>query len=66
MFILTVCSRSSDPFYVVTYNIKGVTTSWTFIIMYTSEKLCIVINPRVTKILLITVIIYAIVLLLQS
>ena len=25
----TVCPRSSDPFYVVTYYIKLVTTSWT-------------------------------------
>ena len=25
----TVCPRSSDPFYVVTYHIKWVTTSWT-------------------------------------
>ena len=25
----TVCPRSSDPFYVVTYYIKWVTTSWT-------------------------------------
>ena len=27
--ILTVCPRSSDPFYIVTYYIKWVTTSWT-------------------------------------
>ena len=26
----TVCSRSSDPSYVVTYYIKWVTTSWTY------------------------------------
>ena len=26
----TVCPRSSDPFYVVTYYIKWVTTSWTY------------------------------------
>ena len=25
----TVCPRSSDPFYIVTYCIKWVTTSWT-------------------------------------
>ena len=25
----TVCPRSKDPFYVVTYSIKWVTTSWT-------------------------------------
>ena len=25
----TVCPRSSDPFYIVTYYIKWVTTSWT-------------------------------------
>ena len=26
---LTVCPRSSDPFYIVSYYIKWVTTSWT-------------------------------------
>ena len=26
---LTVCPRSSDPFYIVTYYIKWVSTSWT-------------------------------------
>ena len=26
---VTVCPRNSDPFYIVTYYIKGVTTSWT-------------------------------------
>ena len=28
----TVCPRSSDPFYIVTYYIKWVTTSWTYIV----------------------------------
>ena len=28
---ITICPRSSDPFYKVTYYIKGVTTSWTHI-----------------------------------
>ena len=32
----TVCPRSSDPFYVVTYYIKWVTTSWT-------HSICVVI-----------------------
>ena len=27
---ITVCPGSSDPFYVVTYYIKWVTTSWTY------------------------------------
>ena len=27
-FCYTVCPRSSDPFYIVTYNINWVTTSW--------------------------------------
>ena len=27
--VCTVCPRSSDPFYIVTYYIKLVTTSWT-------------------------------------
>ena len=26
----TVCPRSSDPFYIKSYNIKRVTTSWTY------------------------------------
>ena len=26
----TICSGSSDPFYVVTYNTKWVTNSWTY------------------------------------
>ena len=29
IYIYTVCPRSSDPFYIVSYNIKWVTTSWT-------------------------------------
>ena len=28
--LVTVCPGSSDPFYVVTYYIKRVTTSWTY------------------------------------
>ena len=28
--VLTVCPRSSDPFYIVSYYIKWVTTSWTY------------------------------------
>ena len=28
-FDSTICPRSSDPFYIVTFNIKWVTTSWT-------------------------------------
>ena len=28
-YYITVCPRSSDPFYIVTYYIKWVTTSWT-------------------------------------
>ena len=27
--LLTICPRSSAPFYIVTYNIKWATTSWT-------------------------------------
>ena len=27
--VFTVCPRSSDPFYIVSYDIKWVTTSWT-------------------------------------
>ena len=29
LFLRTVCPRSSDPFYIVTYYIKRVTNSWT-------------------------------------
>ena len=29
MNIITICPRSSDPFYIVSYYIKWVTTSWT-------------------------------------
>ena len=34
----TVCLRSSDPFYVVTYNIKWVTTSWTLLLSICWKK----------------------------
>ena len=30
MHVCTVCPESSDPFYIVTYYIKWVTTSWTY------------------------------------
>ena len=33
---VTVCPRRSDPFYVVTYYVKSVTTSWTFTSIYLS------------------------------
>ena len=33
----TVCPGSSDPFYVVTYYIQWITTSWTYS-MYVYEK----------------------------
>ena len=32
--IMTVCPRSRDPFYIVSYYIKWVTTSWTFSTIY--------------------------------
>ena len=28
--LLTVCPRSGDPFYIITYYIKWVTASWTY------------------------------------
>ena len=31
--VITVCPGSSDPFYVVSYYIKWVTTSWTYSIL---------------------------------
>ena len=34
-YFFTVCPRSLDPFHIVTYNIKGVKTSWT----YSSKKI---------------------------
>ena len=38
-----MCSRSSDPFYIVTYYIDWVTTSWTYSISYvfTVSLLCL-------------------------
>ena len=30
LYHITMCPRSSDPFYVVTYSIKWVTTTWTY------------------------------------
>ena len=30
IFIITICPRSSDPFHIVTYYMKWVTTSWTY------------------------------------
>ena len=35
--VCTVCQRSSDPFYLVTYYIKWVTTSWTHSIIYNMD-----------------------------
>ena len=29
LMLYTICQRSSDPFYLVSYYIKWVTTSWT-------------------------------------
>ena len=34
----TVCPGSSDPFYIVTYYMKSVTTSWTYNIQLIQEK----------------------------
>ena len=33
----TVCPRSSDPFYIVSYYIKWVTTSWTYSISMSTK-----------------------------
>ena len=35
----TVCPRNSEPFYVVTYYIKWVTTSWTYSIRETGNQI---------------------------
>ena len=35
---LTICPRSSHPFYIVTYYIKWVTISWTFSVEDISKK----------------------------
>ena len=35
----TKCPRSSYPFYIVTYNIKGVTTSWSYSIKFSFTNL---------------------------
>ena len=42
-----MCPRSSDPFYIVSYNIKWVTTSWTNNIHKVTEKTGT--YPRQTK-----------------
>ena len=34
-FLYTVCPGSNDPFYIVTHDIKWVTTSWTYSSKYT-------------------------------
>ena len=50
IFLLTVCPRSSAPFYIVTYYIKWVTTSWTDGIISYGDKYClkdrILITPK--------------------
>ena len=40
----TVCPRSSDRFYMVTYYIKWVTTSWTHNISLVEPVLCIKVS----------------------
>ena len=39
---ITVCPRSSDPFYILSYYIKWVTISWTYSTFFTSrtEMMC--------------------------
>ena len=37
----TICPRSNDPFYIVIYYIKWVTTSWTHSIKYADFSLCL-------------------------
>ena len=37
-FNSTVCPGSSDPFYIVTYYIEWVTTSWTYSILVFSRR----------------------------
>ena len=39
---LTICLRSSDPFYIVSYYIIWVTTSWTHSILTTKPDLIMV------------------------
>ena len=36
----TVCPRSSDPFYIVTYHIKWVTSLWTYSSKRDNMSLC--------------------------
>ena len=43
--MVTVCPRRSDPFYLVSYNIKWITTSWTYSIIFKyfhPSTLCVV------------------------
>ena len=39
---VTVCPRSSDPFYIVTYYKKWVTNSWT----HSIKKVCIFLKSK--------------------
>ena len=42
----TICPRSSDPFYIVSYYIKWVTTSWTYSIYLTEGTVTLVPPPQ--------------------
>ena len=46
-FISTICPGSSDPFYIVSYYIKWVTTSWTYSIDESVEKRAL--NPQLVN-----------------
>ena len=45
--VLTECPGSSDPFYILTYYIKWVTTSWTHSILYDSIKFALKIRYEI-------------------
>ena len=43
-YYTTICSRSSDPFYIVTQYIEWVTTSWTHSIAYKQYEVEMIIR----------------------
>ena len=44
-----MCPRSSDPFYIVTYSIKWVTTSWIYSIVKVFDTIQSLAVPRIDQ-----------------
>ena len=47
IFAFTICPRSSDPFYIVSYYIKWVTTSWTYSMSHYKTFIEVVFGTRI-------------------